>query len=319
MSARSHLHPLFTQLTTSLDDSRGLADLADAAAIDWRDLLLSLSVIYDLHSAPIDRLEGRERWQNHPAVAGLKWRLEEELLAELMRRDRAIEWDLPGTPSAAMRALAARSLVPPVYDWLAEDAAADEIVAFLSLEGGPDGGFDDLVAACQIGLDGEPKLELGRNFWDEMGNGSLQRVHTELHRKLSRSLGLACPPRHEQPVEALERSVFTGLMVTNRWLQPELLGALGLLELQAGPRCRKVVAALERIGAGDDAIDFYAEHAAADPRHGKAWVDFAVVPLEGEARWAEGIVRGGRWRSIANGGFFAAMADIFLLAERRAS
>ena len=218
-----------------------------------------------------------------------------------------------------MRAIGVRGLVPEVYEWLARDAGRDDIIDFLSIEGGPDGGFDDLVAACQIGLDGTAKLELAQNYWDEMGNGSLHRVHTELHRKLSRALGLSCPPRHEQPVEALERSVLTGLMATNRWLQPEMLGALGLLELQAGPRCRKVVAALDRIGEGEDVQDFYLEHSTVDPRHGKDWVDKAVVPFEGDGRWADGIERGARWRSIVNERFFACMSDRFLLRQRRAS
>jgi hypothetical protein len=317
---RSLLHPLFTRLTTSLgDDGRGLSQLADAAPVDWRDLLLTLGVIHDLHTAPLGHLDGRERFQHHPAVAALKWRLEEQLEAELVRRDEATPWRLPPGATAAMRAVGARGLVPEVYDWLARHADRDEIVAFLSIEGGPDGGFDDLVAACQIGLDGTAKLELAQNYWDEMGNGSLARVHTELHRKLSRALSLACPPREAQPVAALERSVLTGLLATNRRLQPEMLGALGLLELQAGPRCRKVVAALERIGAGDDALDFYVEHSTVDPRHGKDWVDKAVAPFDGDARWAEGIVRGARWRSIVNEGFFACMADTFILRQRRAS
>jgi hypothetical protein len=298
-----------------------LAQIGDVAPLDWRDLLLTLSVVHDLHNAPLRGLDGRERFQHHPAVAALKWRLEEELLAELVRRDDRTDWSLPRTATGAMRALGARGLVPEVYDWLAVEAEPREIVEFLSLEGGPDGGFDDLVAACQIGLDGAPKLELAQNYWDEMGNGSLVRVHTELHRKLSTALGLSCPPRHAQPAAALERSVLTGLLATNRWLQPELLGALGLLELQAGPRCRKVVAALERIGAGEDAIDFYAEHATVDPRHGKDWVDKAVAPFDGDARWTAGIVRGARWRSMVNAGFFEATAAIFLPAQqqRRAS
>jgi hypothetical protein len=320
VTSETLLHPLFTQLTTSLaDGGRGLDRVGDVAPIDWRDLLLSLSVIYDLHTAPLDGLNGRERCQHHPAVARLKWRLEEELVAELVRRDEATTWRLPEPAAAAMRAIGVRGLVPEIYEWLAADAGAEEIVEFLSIEGGPDGGFDDLVAACQIGLDGMPKLELARNYWDEMGNGSLARVHTELHRNLTRALGLCCPPRERQPVEALERSVLTGLLATNRWLQPEMLGALGLLELQAGPRCRKVVAALERIGAGDDALEFYVEHATVDPRHGKDWVDNAVVPFEDDPRWASGIVRGARWRSIVNAGFFAAMPDWFLLDQQRAS
>ena len=320
VSSRTVLHPLFTQLDRALaGGGRDLDRLAGAEPADWRDLLLSLSLIHDLHTAPLDQLDGRERLQHHPAVAQLKWRLEGELVAELTRRDQVRDWDLPVGAAAAMRAIGVRGLVPEIYDWLAHDADRDEVVEFLSIEGGPDGGFDDLVAACQIGLDGTAKLELAQNYWDEMGNGTLARVHTELHRKLSRALGLSCPPRSAQPVEALERSVLTGLLATNRWMQPELLGALGLLELQAGPRCRRVVTALERIGAGEDAIDFYAEHATVDPRHGKDWVDKAVVPLEADPRWAAGIVRGARWRSLVNAGFFDAMADMFLQQQRRAS
>jgi hypothetical protein len=312
------LHPLFTQLGGALAGGGGGLDrLAGAEPADWRDLLLSLSLIHDLHTSPLGGLHGQERFQHHPAVARLKWRLEKELVKRLIERDQATAWDLPDTPAAAMRALGARGLVPAVYDWLAEDAGAEEIVEFLSIEGGPDGGFDDLVAACQIGLGGTAKLELAQNYWDEMGNGSLARVHTELHRKLSRALGLSCPPREAQPVEALERSVLTGLLATNRWLQPELLGALGLLELQAGPRCRRVVAALERIGAGDDALDFYVEHANVDPRHGKDWVDNAVVALQDDPRWAAGMVRGARWRSMVNAGFFDAMADLFVEQQQR--
>ena len=321
VATRTVLHPLFTQLGGALAGGGGDLDrLARAEPADWRDLLLSLSLIHDLHTAPIGGLDGQERFQHHPAVARLKWQLERKLVTELIERDQATEWDLPDTPASAMRAVGARGLVPEVYDWLADDAGAEEIVEFLSIEGGPDGGFDDLVAACQIGLGGTPKLELAQNYWDEMGNGSLARVHTELHRKLSRALGLSCPPPEAQPVEALERSVLTGLLATNRWLQPELLGALGLLELQAGPRCRRVVAALERIGAGDDALDFYVEHATVDPRHGKDWVDNAVAPLEDSPRWGPGIVRGARWRSIVNAGFFDAMADRFVRQpQRRAS
>lgn len=320
MASRRALGSLSNRLETALADAgSGLEVVAGAEPADWRDLLLTLSTIHDLHFAPLDALDGRERFQHHPAVARLKWRLEEDLVAELDRRDRTTGWALPPSPAAAMRAIAARGLVPAVYDWLASTADRSEIVAFLSLEGGPDGGFDDLVAACQIGLDGTAKLELARNYWDEMGNGRLARVHTELHRKLSRSLALTGPPRERQPVEALERSALTGLLATNRWLQPELLGALGLLELQAGPRCRRVVTALTRVGAGEDALDFYAEHAAVDPRHGKDWVDNAIVPFEDDPRWAGGIVRGARWRSIVNAGFFDALAVTFLASHQQAS
>jgi hypothetical protein len=283
----------------------------DTGPVDRRDLLLTLLLIHDLHTAPVDRLGDRVRWQHHPAVAALKWRLERDLLAALADADAAVGWELPDDAVAAMRTLAGRDLVPDVYDWLAEDAEPDEVVAFLALEGGPDGGFDDLVAACQIGLAGEAKVELAQNYWDEMGNGSLAAVHTELHRRLADALGLVGMPRTEQPTEALERAVLGSTLATNRHLQPELVGALGLTELQAGPRCRRVVKALQRTHAPADAFPFYEEHAVADPRHGKDWLDHVIAPLGADPDWTEGMIRGARWRSLVNRRFFLAMTERF--------
>jgi hypothetical protein len=266
--------------------------------------------VHDLHTAPVDDLGGTERWQHHPAVAALKWRLEEAFVAEL----EAGEQPAPRSsdPAAAMRALAASDLVPPVYEWLAEAADFDELVDYLTLEGGPDGGFDDLVALCQVGLTGEPKLEMARNYWDEMGNGTLAAVHTQLHHDLGQALGMRALPRDRQPVEALARTALGGVLATNRRFQPEMVGALGLIELQAGPRCRKVVKALRRLDAPEAAFPFYEEHAVVDPRHGKDWLDNVIAPLSGEARWDEGMVRGARWRSLVNARFFAAMEARFV-------
>jgi hypothetical protein len=111
---------------------------------------------------------------------------------------------------------------------------------------------------------------------------------------------------------ALVGSALGSLLATNRHLQPELVGALGLLELQAGPRCRAVVEGMRRLGASDDALDFYVEHAQTDPRHGKDWLDNVVAPLGRSSRWAAGIVRGARWRSLVNAAFFDAMAARFV-------
>jgi hypothetical protein len=303
------------ELDHCLTTGTGWDRLAGRPPRDEADALRCLLAVHDLSLAPVDELAGRERWQHHPAVAELRWRLEEDLVASLDRRDRATAWRLPPEAPAAMRAVAAVDLVPDVYRWLATTAAPHEVVEFLALEGGPDGGFDDLVAACQTGLSGPAKLELARNYWDEMGQGAADRVHTELHRKLARALDLPEVPREELPVEALERAAFGSLLATNRALQPELVGALGLLELQAGPRCRKVVEALRRIGAGDDALDFYVEHATVDPHHGKAWVDEVVTPLSASPRWARGMVRGARWRSLVNAAFFGAMGRRFMAAS----
>jgi hypothetical protein len=132
-------------------------------------------------------------------------------------------------------------------------------------------------------------------------------VHTVLHDRLVRALAMQAIDRAHQPLEALQRSALGGLLSTNRWLQPEMVGALGLTELQAGPRCRKVLAGLRRVGAPDGAFPFYEEHAEVDPHHGLAWVNNAVVPLvDDQPDWGPRIVRGAQWRSTVNNRFFAA-------------
>ena len=291
--------------------------LHDAAPVDRRDRFLTLHAIYDLHTAPVELLGDTVRWQHHPAVAALKARLEAEWLAEL--EARPVPDDLPTDALGGLRSLAARDRLPAPYKWLARDASWEQLVEFLALEGGPDGGFDDLVAVCQVGLGGSAKVELAQNYWDEMGNGDADAVHTVLHQRLVAALELPRIPREEQPVEALERCALSGLFATNRWLQPEMVGALGLLELQAGPRCRLVLKALDRLGAPADAYPFYVEHAEVDPRHGKDWLEKAVAPLaEQHPDWVPRMVRGAWWRSHTNLAFFDAVWRE-LCAERAAA
>jgi hypothetical protein len=299
-------------LAVGLAGGTALSAMADLKPHDRRDRFLTLLAIYDLHTAPLEQVGDAARLQGHPAVAELKHRLEGEWLAEL-----ELSWVEAGTLSdsadadrvvKAMRAVAARDRLPTAYRWLAKEASWDELVDFLALEGGPDGGFDDLVAVCQVGLSGSAKLELGKNYWDEMGHGDADGVHTVLHQRMAAALDMPHVPREEQPVEALERAALGGLLATNRWLQPEMLGALGLLELQAGPRCRLVLQAFERLGAPADAYPFYVEHAEVDPVHGKDWMDKAIVPTVIERPdWGPRIVKGAWWRSTVNLTFFEAL------------
>jgi hypothetical protein len=217
------------------------------------------------------------------------------------------------------RRIAHDELVPPVYDWLARQATRADLVDFIAIEGGPDADFDDLVAICQVGLRGRPKLTLGANYWDEMGDGDLDSVHTELHARMVAALGVPTLSPSELPVEALERRALNGVLAVNRARQPELVGSLGLLECQAGPRCRRVVGAMERLGVPADALPFYQEHAQADPRHGKDWVDHAVAPIvDARPRLGSRILRGAQWRALVNRRFFDAMEERFGLASRAA-
>ena len=303
--------PLADQLALALRDGGPALDLLRSAEpVDRRDLFLSLLTIYDLHTAPLEDVGDAVRHQHHPALSELKGRLEAPWMAELEAAWEAAgdltDCEGPEQVVRAMRVVAARDRLPASYKWLAKSATWEQVVQFLALEGGPDGGFDDLIAVCQVGLSGTAKLELGKNFWDEMGQGDLAGVHTQLHADLCAAIDMPSIPRAQMGEAALERAALGGLLATNRWLQPEMIGALGLLELQAGPRCRLVLQAFDRLGAPAGAYPFYVEHAEVDPVHGKDWMDKAIEPLAGEKpAWGPRMVKGAWWRSTINLAFFA--------------
>jgi hypothetical protein len=287
-------------------DRAALAALSDRPPANTRDRFTTLLAIYELHSAPVASLGfATARLQNDPALTAIKQRCESAWLAQLEALPLPAGVDADD-PVAAMRALAARDRLPAVYRWIARTATWPQIVTFLALEGGPDAGFDDLVATCQVGLSGSAKMELATNYWDEMGNGDLDAVHTTLHDRLVAAIDMPRIPLTEQPVSALARTALGGLLATNRWLQPEMLGALGLIELQAGPRCRLVLQGFDRTGAPSAAYPFYEIHADVDPRHGKDWLEKAIIPtLEQWPDWGMRIVRGALWRSTVNAAFLA--------------
>lgn len=289
---------------------RGLDSLVTAAPLDFRDRLDTLLAIYDLHLAPVEKLGESVRWQHHHAVVAIKNRCESQWLTELQslpQREVLSASDVVAT----MRTLAARDRLPEIYVWLARQATWAQLVAFLALEGGPDANFDDLVAICQLGLSGPAKDELAANYWDEMGCGNPPAVHTSLYNQLVEAVGIEAIPHDEQPVSALARAALGGLLATNRWLQPEMLGALGLIELQAGPRCQLVLQSLRRCDAPSGAFPFYQVHADVDPRHGKDWLEKAVLPsVEANPAWGTRILRGAQWRAEVNAAFHDDMINL---------
>jgi len=297
--------PLARDLAEAL--AHGPAELTDLSGREpsgRRDRALTLRRIHELHTAPLAQVGDRVRWQHHPVVAELKQRLEASWIAEL---DALAVASVPPEDAAAeMRALAARDRSPAIYRWVADEAPWDAAMRFLALEGGPDDLFDDLVALCQVGLPlGSAKMELAGNYWDELGNGEYAKVHNVLYRRFVEAVDLPTIVDIDQPTEALERAALLGLVATNRALQPEMVGALGLIELEAGPHCRYVDRGLGRLGASDEAREFYQMHAVVDPVHGQGWLENAVGPLVADRPdWGPRILRGARWKSLVNNRFF---------------
>ena len=181
----------------------------------------------------------------------------------------------------------------PLFPWLARDATLDQMKWFLTQEAAGEAGFDDLVALTQIKLDPpSAKLELARNYWDEMGRGSYGGMHGPMLERTVEQLDLK-PTIEGTVVESLTLANVMTALATHRRYAYHSVGALGVVELTAPGRVAQVSEGLKRLGAPPVARKYFALHAVMDVEHSKAWNDEALKPIVAErpeaAKWiAEG-------------------------------
>lgn len=180
----------------------------------------------------------------------------------------------------------------PLFPWIATRATKDEMRWFVEQEAAGEAGFDDLVAMAQVKAPAQAKLELARNYWDEMGRGNAKGMHGPMLDALV--VAMAVTPKIETtlaPSLALGNTM--AALATNRAYAYHAIGALGVIELTAPARAVQVSEALRRLKVSAKARHYFDLHAVLDVKHSEAWqreVHYALVAEKPEcARYiAEG-------------------------------
>ena len=191
--------------------------------------------------------------------------------------------DVPRRPSGFLRWFEAlRHEGPgqfdPLFDWIAKRATLDEVRWFLRQELAGEAGFDDLVALTQLKMPARPKLELARNYWDEMGRGRSEATHGGLLARLGDALGIESDGL-DAVWESLALSNLLLGLATNRRYAWHAVGALGVVELTAPDRAELVDRGLKRLGVGGRERIYFALHATLDREHSAAWNAEILAPL----------------------------------------
>lgn len=166
----------------------------------------------------------------------------------------------------------------PWFDWLACVAGKSDMLWFLTQEVAGEAGFEDLVAYAQVRLPARAKLEMARNYWDEMGRGKPRAMHGPLLQRMADELDL--DRQREKTVE--EALALGNLMVglaLNRAYAYHAIGALGVIELTAPGRAARVVEGMRRLGMPHPVRAYYELHAAIDPHHSRAWNREVIASL----------------------------------------
>ncbi|HYZ61015.1 MAG TPA: iron-containing redox enzyme family protein, partial [Acetobacteraceae bacterium] len=166
----------------------------------------------------------------------------------------------------------------PLFPWLAEQASLEEMRWFLTQEVAGEAGFEDLTAVTQVRLPQRPKLELARNYWDEMGRGNAKGMHGPMLETLARALKLT--PKVETTVwESLAlANTMAGLACSRRYAFHSV-GAMGVIEQTAPGRSAMVARGLKRLGVKAADRHYFDLHAVLDIKHSAAWNAEAAWPL----------------------------------------
>ena len=274
--------------------------VSDRASDGWVDhgardeLHRALLACYQMHV----RLphHGMSENQFHPFACRLLRTLEQAWERDLLARARrqatrqgtALDLDaLPSDPDEFVAWYQRVAFTHPLYEhpvhgFLSSEADRAQLEGFLKLEAAGEAAFDDLVALGQVGTRGEVKIEMGRNYWDELGNGKPHAVHTHLFHKLTDGLAIVTPEAHELawPVLAGANVMLWSCIPRRNAFRAQ--GTLGAVELLAPQRCTRLVTGATRVGIPKKSMSYYGAHAIIDVGHAEGWLEHVVRPQVAE-------------------------------------
>src|SRR6185503_16265909 len=133
-----------------------------------------------------------------------------------------------------------------LFPWLAQNASRKDMLWFLTQEVAGEAGFDDLLAMTQVKMPVTAKLEMARNYWDEMGRGRDTAMHGPLLERLANYLDIDAKPEHVIPESLALGNAMLALARSRRYCF-QSIGALGVIEMTAPTRACFIDAGLKRL------------------------------------------------------------------------
>ena len=169
----------------------------------------------------------------------------------------------------------------PLFPWLAEKASYEDMLWFLTQEVAGEAGFDDLLALTQVKMPTTAKLEMARNYWDEMGRGRETAMHGRLLGRLANHLEIDAQPDCVVPESLALGNSMLALSRSRRYCF-QSIGSLGVIEMTAPTRAGFVDAGLKRLRIPTKKRLYFTLHAVLDVKHSECWNREVLRSLVGE-------------------------------------
>ena len=247
---------------------------------------------------------------------------EGEFLEAIRNAIRPLARTIPSEPQAFIRwyeqlKIDGPGQGDPIFPWLATTATREQMHWFLLQEVAGEAGFEDLLAVTQVKISERAKLEMARNFWDEMGRGTAKGMHGPMLARLSSYFGIQPTVDNVVPESLALGNCMIG-MASNRRFAYHSVGALGVIEMTAPGRAKLVDVGLRRIGVPAKKRHYFAVHAILDVKHSEAWNAEVLLPLVSEdPRRAQAIGEGALMRLWHGARCFDRYRQEFKIAAER--
>jgi len=172
------------------------------------------------------------------------------------------------------------SMHPFYQSFLAQTARAVHLKFFLAQETNLDPRFDDILALIQLGQQGNAKMEIANNYYDEMGNGQHAQVHSHLFKRTLDEMNI--DERFVRESMILDGRItgnISACLALHRRHYYKAIGYFGVTEYLAPRRSKQFVAAWKRNNLSEAGIVYHDMHIEIDARHARGWFDNVIAPL----------------------------------------
>ena len=280
--------------------------------ITGEDSALALYLCYELHYLGLPDVD--EAWEWEPSLLAVRRELERAVERRLVELVGHVPVGLSTADAvAALRDLAEDDTGPSLSAHLAERGTLPQVRELAIHRSAYQLKEADPHTWAIPRLTGGAKAALVDIQTGEYGHGRAASVHATLFGDTMEALGL--DRRYGAyldliPALSLSTCNLISLFGLHRRWRGALVGHLALFEMcSVGPMAR-YQAALERLGFGDTATRFYAEHVVADERHQVVALDEMVTALVTDEPFLGGeVVYGARCLTAIEGMFAAVILD----------
>jgi hypothetical protein len=258
-----------------------LVDAADPLTDD--DLHLALYCAYELHYRGFAGVDPAWEWDPHLLAA--RQALERPFEAAL-RAAVPTEPIEPGAVEDALRAVVEDDSGPSLSRTIERHASLDQVREFLVHRSAYQLKEADPHSWAVPRLSGRPKEALVEVQADEYGGGRPGRMHATLFAKAMSALaldGAYGAYLDHIPAATLATVNLMSLFGLHRRLRGAIVGHLAAFEMTSSQPNGRYARGLRRLGAGEDATDFFDEHVEADALHEAV----AAHDLAGGLAWCE--------------------------------